>query len=218
MLGRVALVACLALAAAACIALVAACADDEEAAPDPVESFLAAYERSRTATFVAEQTFTRAAADGRSISYPRRLVQRPPDDRLVVGGGQAEGRLDGRVVLCSTSPDGASRCDEGAEALPYDEEVATEVDDLRALVEGEAALYEVRPGEPGCWSLHLVRQVLTPPYGDRAGFCFDEATGAPLRTDVQRDDVTDTVVTQEVRSTVTAADLRTADLGELPSF
>lgn len=210
MLRRVALLACLALAAA--------CGGGGEAAPDPVESFLAAYERSRSATFVAEQTFTRAAADGRSISYPRRIVQRPPADRLVVGGGQAEGRLDGRVVLCSTAPGGASRCDEGAPAPPYDEEVAGEVEALRALVEGETAIYEVRPGEPGCWSLHLVREVLTPPYGDRAGFCFDDATGAPLRTDVQREDVTDTVITQEVRSTVTTADLRTADLGELPSF
>ena len=193
-----------------------ACSDGGDEPPGVVESFLDAYERSRTATYVVEQTFTRAAEDGRSISYPRRIVQRPPDDRLVIGGGQAEGRLDGMVVLCSTSPNGTSRCDEGAEAPPYDDEVAEEVATLRALVEGGAATYEVRAGEDGCWSLHLRRQVLTPTYGEQAGFCFDEATGAPLRTDVVREGVTDTVVTDDIRTEVTAEDLRTGDLGDLP--
>lgn len=200
-----------------CVLVAAAgCSGDGDDAPAAIESFLDAYERSRTATYVAEQTFTRAAEDGRSISYPRRIVQRPPDDRLVIGGGQAEGRLDGMVVLCSTSPDGTSRCDEGAEADPYSEEVHEEVANLRSLVEGETAIYEVRAGEDGCWSLHLRRQVLTPTYGQQAGFCFDEATGAPLRTDVVREGVTDTVVTEAVRTEVTAADLRIDDLGTLP--
>lgn len=213
MLRRVVLAVCLAV----CLAVAAGgCRDGGEEPVDAAGSFLDAYERSRTATFVAEQTFTRTADDGRSISYPRRVVQRPPDDRLVIGGGQAEGRLDGRVVLCSTSPDGTSRCDEGAPAPPYAEEVAEEVANLRALVDGEGAVYEVRAGEDGCWSLHLRRRVLTPTYGEQAGFCFDEATGAPLRTDVVRDGVTDTVVTEAVRTEVTAADLRTGDLGELP--
>lgn len=185
--------------------------------PRVVADFLAAYERSRTATFVAEQTFTRTTPDGASLGYERRLVQRPPDDRLVVGAGAADGRLDGRVVRCSTRPDGASGCVEGPVARPYDEEVAAEVAALERLVRGDDALYEVAAGAPGCFSLHVRFVVLTPPYGDRAGFCFDEATGAPLRFEVQRPEAVDLVETVSVSATVRAGDLRLGDLGNLPT-
>lgn len=192
-------------------------ADDDEAAADPVAGFLAAYERSRTATFVVEQRFTRTAPDGAELAYDRRLAQRPPDDRILVGGGAGEGRLDGRVVRCSTSPDGTSGCIEGPPAGPYAEEVAAEVATLRSLVEGDGAAYEVRAGEPGCWSLHLRVQIEAPPYGEVAGFCFDEATGAPTRLEVRREEAIDVIEATAIRATVTAEDLRPGDLGDLPS-
>jgi len=200
-------------------AVVAVLPDDDDesgARADSVAAFVAAYERSRTGTFVVEQTFTRTAPDGRELSYVRRLVQRPPDDRLLVGGGAAEGRLDGRVVRCSTGPDGTSRCDEGPPARPYADEVAAEVGALRSLVEGREATYDVEAGEPGCWSLRLRLGVPSPPYGELAGFCFDAETGAPTRLEVRRPEAVDVVEAVEIRATVTDADLRPGDLGDLP--
>lgn len=192
-------------------------ADEGEVETDPVAAFLEAYERSRTATFVVEQRFTRTAPDGTELVFDRRLAQRPPDDRILVGGGAGEGRLDGRVVRCSTGPDGTSGCMEGPPAGPYAEEVATELATLRVLVEGPGAAYEVRIGEPGCWSLHLRFQIEAAPYGDVAGFCFDLETGAPTRLEIRRVEAIDVIEATAIRAEVTARDLRPGDLGELPS-
>jgi len=184
---------------------------------DPVAAFLAAYERSRTATFVVEQLYTRTTPAGAELSYGRRLVQRPPDDRLLVGGGGADGRLDGRIVRCNTAPGGTSNCIEGPEARPYEEEVAAEVAVLRDLVTGEEPIYAVEAGAPGCFALRLRFDVPTPPYGELAGFCFDDATGAPTRLEERRAEATDVVEALEIRAEVTTADLRPGDLGDLPS-
>ena len=187
---------------------------DSDAAPDdPVADFLGAYERSRSSTFVVEQVFTRTAPDGRSIRYDRRLVQRPPDDRLVVGGGNAEGRLGGRVLRCSTTPQGSSECQQGPPASPYDEEVAAEVAELRRYV---TELYFLAPGDPGCWVLVLVEEYPSPPYGEEATFCFDRATGAPTRVEIVRPEATDVTEAVEIRRVVTAGDLEPGDLGDLP--
>lgn len=200
--------------------LVAVLPDDDDSGPapcaDPVAEFLAAYERSRTSTFVVEQTFTRTAPDGRAITYGRRLAQRPPDDRLLVGGGNAEGRIDGRVVRCATQPDGTADCQEGPPAGPYADEVAGELADLAELVDGPQALYDLTAGPDGCWTLQLRVDYPSPPYGDEAGFCFDAATGAPLRLEVRRPEAVDVVETVELRAEVTAADLQPGDLGDLP--
>jgi len=192
---------------------------DDDAPPDPdrvAAGFLAAYERSRTATFAVEQRFTRTVAGRGELAYERRLVQRPPEDRIVVGGGSAEGRLGGRVVRCSAVPGGTGGCLEGPPAGDYGEEVAAEVAELRRLVAGDDPVYELQAGEPGCWALRLRLDVPTPPYGELAGFCFDEATGAPTRLEIHRDGAVDVVEALDVRAEVTAADLRIGDLGELP--
>lgn len=208
------------LASAVSVALLLLMARDDDGSGDtdgdPVAAFLAAYERSRTATFVVEQRFTRTTPDGGELVREQRLVQRPPDDRMLIGGGNAEGRLGGRVVRCSTAPDGTSGCIEGPPARPYDEEVAAEVAALRQLVDGDRPVYEVVAGAPGCWSLHLRLAVLSPPYGETAGFCFDPETGAPSRLEIRKEEAIDVIDAIRIKAEVTAADLRPEDLGELP--
>ena len=186
------------------------------AAADPVAEFLAAYERSRTATFVVEQLFTRTAPDGRALSYEVRLAQRPPDDRLLIGGGNAEGRVGGNVVRCATEPSGTAGCQQGPPAEPYAAEVAAEVARLDELVSGSNPLYAVEAGDAGCWTLTLRLDLPSPPYGTEARFCFDAGTGAPVLLEVQRPEAVDVVEAVEIRREVTAADLRADDLGELP--
>ena len=71
-----------------------------------VEPFVAAWERSRTETYVVEWQFTRLTPGGGELEYRSSLAQRPPDDRLLVGFGSVEGRLGGRALRCGTDPDG----------------------------------------------------------------------------------------------------------------
>jgi hypothetical protein len=190
--------------------------DDSGDGPPPAEALLAAYRRSRLATFTVERTFTRTFPDGRSFGYDQRLTQLPPDDRLLVGAGAASGRLDGRVVRCGTEPSGASRCFEGSEARPWDEEVDDEVADLASLISGSSPAYDVTAGpDPGCFTLSLVQDVLAPPYGERAVFCFDDATGAPSRFELHRAEASDVLVAVEIRPEVEPADLRPGELGDL---
>lgn len=185
--------------------------------PEAVTGFLAAYERSRTGTFVVEQRFTRTVADtGDSFTVDTRLVQRPPGDRLVMGLGSVSGRVDGRVVRCASEPSGTTRCTTGEPARPYDEEVAAELEALEPYVAAARPLYRVEQASADCFRLVLVLDLPTPPYGVEAMFCFDADTGAPTRLEVRRPESVDLTEAVSIRTEVTPADLRLDDLGELP--
>lgn len=204
----------------ALVALLPSEDDSSPAAPRPangpsaVDAFLAAYERSRTVEVVVESTFTRTFPDGRELAYEQRLVQRPPDDRLVIGAGSASGRIDGRVVRCNATPSGPPDCVQGDDARPYDEEVAAEIADLAGLVEPDDGAYAVTAGDDGCFDLALEVRILTPPYGVAATFCFDDESGALSVLDIERPEATDRTVADAIRTEVTAADLRAAELGD----
>jgi hypothetical protein len=116
-------------------------------------------------------------------------------------------------VRCNTEPSGTSGCVEGPPAGDYGEEVAAELAELEQLVGGANPAYRVEAGAPGCFALRLRLAILTPPYGDLAGFCFDGPTGAPTRLEVHRDEAVDLVEALAIRAEVTAADLRIGDLG-----
>jgi hypothetical protein len=181
----------------------------------PQIPFLAAYERSRTVEAVVESTFIRTFPDGRELSYTQRLVQRPPDDRLVIGAGSAAGRIDGRVVRCSADEEGGPpSCLQGAEATPYDEEVAGEVRAMASLVDRDTGVYELTDAGGGCFALELTAEVLSPPYGTSASFCFDATTGVLAAVEVVRDEATDRTEVDRIRTEVTDADLRATDIGE----
>jgi hypothetical protein len=206
------------LAAALVVAVVVAvvpgpAGDDPGAGPDAAGAFLADYQRSRLATFVVEQRFTRTLADGRSLDEATRIVQRPPDDRLVLGLGSVSGRRDGRVVACTTDPGAdpataAPRCTTGPPAEPYDAEVAAEVDALRAYLAGDRPLYEVTATDAGCYELALARPDFpSPPYGTAATFCFDPATGAPRLVEIRRDGSADRTEATAIRTVVRPSDL-----------
>jgi hypothetical protein len=206
-----------ALVAAGVLALVLRDDGDGDAGPPPAEAadaLLEAWERSRTVEVVVRSDFTRTFPDGREVAYAQRLVQRPPDDRLVIGAGSASGRLDGRIIRCNVVDGGPPECVQGQEAVPYDEEVAAELADLASLVDPDTGAYEVRVDEEGCFGLTLVAEVFAPPYGNTARFCFDEASGATSEAVIERDEAVDRTEAVEIRTEVTAADLRADDIGE----
>ena len=123
-----------------------------------------------------------------------------------MGSGAVDARLDGRVLRCGTDPDGQHRCFSGPPARPYDDEVAAEMDRLGSYVSGERPLYRVEAAGAGCFVLELALALPSPPYGERATFCFDAATGARTRTVIERPEATDTTEVMSYAAAVTDAD------------
>jgi hypothetical protein len=179
----------------------------EEAA----ERFVAAWERSRTATFVATGTVERRSATTGAVLRSADVVAQRPPQRLHRAFGGIDGRDDDRVLLCPASPDGepAPPCQLGPPGGPtYEESVQAEVEALRSLVLGPDRIYDVTADGTGCFDLRLRRVEPRAPYGVGARLCFDPATGAPIRREVRHEGgVTETLVVHDLRSEVTDGDL-----------
>jgi hypothetical protein len=205
------------LAAAAITAvLVAVLPGDPErtrVVPDDTEGFVAAYERSRTAELLVDSTFTRTFNDGRELAYETILIQRPPDDILVVGAGSASGRLGGLLTRCNAAaadaPPNCIRSDE--QARPYAEQVADEVDAMRSLVD---EVYDVARDDAGCFVLDLAVALPDAPYGGAARFCFDDASGALQSLEVRKPEAVERTEAVSIATAVSDADLRLVTLGD----
>jgi hypothetical protein len=175
------------------------------------DTLLTTWRQSRMATFVVESDFTRRLPDGNALHQTQRIVQRPPDDRLIIGFGAVTGRLGGKILRCASEPTGTSRCFTAADARPYAEEVDDEVAGLDRLVRGDRPPYRVvefAEGADRCFRLDLAVDVPSPPYGDHALFCFDRTNLAPTLTVVERPEATTRTEATSVRATVTADDLK----------
>jgi hypothetical protein len=170
-------------------------------------AFADAWQRSRTGTWVVRMAFTRRTAARGHLDDELRIAQRPPD-RLIVGPlGAVAGRIGDRTVNCGTGATGVFRCAADQQALPYADEVRGEVSTLRSYFAGRYPLYTVsRDG--GCFTLRLSRRYPSPPYGNRARFCFDRATGAPTKREIHRPEGSDVQEAVEVRAQVVPADFR----------
>ncbi|MFN8040998.1 MAG: hypothetical protein U0Q07_17410 [Acidimicrobiales bacterium] len=173
---------------------------------DPRAAFLAAYERSRTGTFVVESDFERRMDSGAVLSSAQLVAQRPPD-RVVRQFGGIDGIVDGRSVLCTTSPDGGFACSAAGGARDYQAELRQELDNLRGYVTPPAPIYRVERADAGCFELHQVIVYADPPFGSFARFCFDERTGALIGVERRLDNATETLAATSVRSEVTTDDL-----------
>lgn len=181
------------------------------------QTFLTTWRQSRTATFAVDSDFTRTLPDGNTLLQQVRLVQRPPDDRLLMGFGATSGRLGGKILRCAstplgtTTPEGSSRCFTSVDAQDYTAEVDHEIAGLEAYVLGDRPLYRVvdfADSADHCFRLDLALQLPSPPYGDHAMFCFDRKTFAPTLTVIERPEATDRTEAKAVRTTVTGEDLQ----------
>ena len=186
-------------------------ADPARPATPPRESaaaatrFLAAWEHSRSAVWAVDARFERVTAAGRRLETDVHMAQRPPD-RLIAGLGAIDARRGGERLACAPDATGEVHCRSGGQAPPYDEEVAEELRVLSTYVRGPGAFYAVRE-DGACFRLRLRLQVLSPPYGERARFCFDRATGAPTRSEIERVQARDRTVAVSVRPEVSDDDV-----------
>ena len=186
-------------------------ADEAGDIPPPRETaaagsrLLAAWERSRVGTWVVDARFERVTATGRRLEVDVHMAQRPPD-RLITGLGSVNARRGSHRLACASGEDGVVACREAEVLGPYADEVAADMRVLRAYVSGPSAFYAVRE-EAGCFRLRLRLRVLSPPYGERAQFCFDSVTGAPTRSEIVRREARDRTVAVSVRSRVSDDDL-----------
>lgn len=181
--------------------------DDQQDPAAEAAAFVDAWERSRLGTYAVAGVSTRTTPQGGELVSPVELVQRPPDYiRRQFGGVDA--RLGDRPVNCATGPDGEVECHRGESDRTYEELVADEVRRWGDYFRGEpTGLYEVEGYLEGCFELVLTREYPSPPYGNLARFCFDDATGAITYSEIRRDEAVDIVEMSEVRDEVSDADL-----------
>jgi hypothetical protein len=189
--------------------------DRSVAPPSAADQLLDAWEASRTGTFVASGTFERRSeVTGSLIASEDVLAQRPPQRRHRQLGG-VEGRDDDRLLVCPALPteegeESAGACELGEAGGPsYAESVAAEVAGLQTIVGGADPLYTVRRDAQGCFALEQTRVDPRAPFGRRARFCFDGATGAPTASRVEYEGgIVEVLVVTDIRSEVTDADLQ----------
>lgn len=168
-------------------------------------AFLAAWKRSLTGTWAIDAVFERRIGTKR-ITFDVHEARRPPD-HLRTAGGAVEGRVDGRVVACTTPADGSLTCRDGGPAPPYDDDVSKELATLSAYFAGSDPLYRADERVAGCFDLVLRRTILAPPYGESSRFCFDARTGAPTEVEVRKRGSVDVTHATAVRPEPTVADL-----------
>lgn len=184
-----------------------------EETPEAADAFVAAWERSRTSTYLSASLLRRTISTSVTLELPIVVAQRPPD-RVVSSGGSVEGSVGGLGQVCDEQLDGMLRCAPPGDAVDEEERVAAEVATLRGYFEGDRPVYRVAQ-EDDCFALRLVAAIQAPPYGQRAAFCFDAASGAPRLQRIERSDSTDEVTLVSVRTDVTDEDLARVAAGEI---
>lgn len=175
--------------------------------------FLDAYERSRRTAWLIRYDFTRRLSNGSTLDLRMIELNRPPD-HLLVGLGGVSGRVGGRTVVCE-EVGGRSVCAPEGPAASFEEELAAQLSELRDVLEPPAKWYAVDDGgtrrlagEPArCFRLRRVADVFSPPYGERAEYCFATSDAAPLLNRVERREGVDQRLAREVTRQVTDADI-----------
>lgn len=189
--------------------------DPEPAGEDPSsapEAFLEAWARSRAATFRTVSTFTRVSnTTGAELTDRVVVAQRPPD-RLTIDRDGALGLVDGRRVacvyrqrrlVCEDAPADRTLEDEAAQQLETLEEYTTGTDPLYVVT-----ALDTEPVVGTCFELALtLPDLVAPPLGTLARYCFDPGTGAPTLTDIERVEADDQTRVVQLDAEVTDADL-----------
>jgi hypothetical protein len=195
-------------------ALTAVLGDDEEIDPQPGDAprlFLEAWARSREITYRSVADFQRTSnSTGAVLSHQQITAQRPPD-RLFVHNNGANGLVDEQRILCTFRTQTELDCREAPAGRTMQEETDEQLEALSSYVEGERPLYSVAAdsgtADGDCFELTLEHEIVAPPLGTVARYCFDPATGVPTTTHIERVEANDDIRTVQVSTEVTDEDL-----------
>jgi len=201
----------LAIAALSASGLLDDQAEEPRDGPAAAAQLLQAFAASRNGTYVAEGEFLRRTDAGGELRSAVMVVQRPPT-RVVVQFDGVDADVGGEPVRCGPDGAGAVLCTPADEAeQDHDDAVQAEIDTLLGYLVGDPPLYEVTVDDEGCFRLELGLQHPLPPYGQRARFCFDDATGAMTEIVIEREGSVDRTEMTTVRGEVTDEDLEVLD-------
>lgn len=159
--------------------------------PMAAGAFLASWERRITGTWAVDLRYVRTLPDGRELVGTSFEAQQPPlRVRSTFGSIRAE--TADSVVLCSGSTDQSTTltCHRNGSLPPFDTRVQRELASVRQLVRGEERAYDVAM-DGTCYRLESRPTSAPLLWGQRARFCFDSATGAPLEVTTERPSNTD---------------------------
>lgn len=173
------------------------------------KAFLAAQRRSLLATWMVEQRFTRLASSrpGQPLVESIHDAQRPPD-HLIISSGGVDSVFRGMRMACGVGPDGQERCRDAGVATPYGDQVDATMASLMTYVLGSNPPYRVTDEGGGCFLLRLrPARLASTTFGVRSEYCFDPATSAPVRIEVDRPEGQDVTVATSVTASVSDADL-----------
>jgi len=180
-------------------------ASKPEPKADAAPAYIAAWRRSQLGTWKVVLRWTRTVGTNQ-LQDEIRTAQRPPD-RLSVALGSVSARRGDRLLACAEGSDGKLHCRDAGAAPPYDQTVANGEAVLRSQLLGPNRIYDVTATSANCFNLRLRFSYPVPPYGRQARFCFDEDTGAPTLSDIDRVEGRDTQEAISVSGQVSDADL-----------
>ena len=177
--------------------------------PEATTEFIAAFERSLTATFVTTADYTRVLDDGRTLESATFIAQRPPD-RLQRQFGGITGTVGGHQIMCSTTVDGSFHCGPAAPAADPAQAMSTQIENLHSYFVAPALYRVVKGDQDGCFELTQVRALALAPYGTSAVMCFDAPSGAMSYLEQHLEGAVDTFKAVEIRPFATDQDFSLA--------
>jgi hypothetical protein len=207
---RLALIVLLGLLA---VAAVASVVDDEDPPPpaDPPEAFLDAWARSRAATFRSVNRFTRTSNQTDATITDQVVVTQRPPDILTIDRDGATGLVEDQRLACVFRDDELV-CQDAPAGRTYEDDVNRQLETLEGYVLGDDPLYAttaaVAENDDTCFTLTLTDEdLVAPPLGLEATYCFSSAIGAPTRTSIHRVEADDETRVLTLDAEVTDADL-----------
>ena len=171
--------------------------------------FLQAWRAHLLSSWSVDQVLERATTAGATLRTSIHEAQRPPD-RVRTGGAAVDARRGSTVIACAIPPGAAHPvCRTGPAAQTWTQEVDAEIALLARLVSGARPVFAVTDVGRGCYDLTLQRppNVVPVSLGRGSEYCLDPATGAVLRSRVQRIGAVDTVTTTEQHAPARDVDL-----------
>lgn len=172
------------------------------------QSFVNAWQRMASGTWSVTSSYTRRLVTGATYTAVLKSIQLPPN-YLSQSVGSTSASINGRNYVCASINNGKpTGCRDTGAALPFDTAVAQQVDAVRKLVSGPSPRYEVGSTGNNCYRLILAPGATATSWGNQATFCFDPATGAQTKSEIDQDGGIDTTQAINVSGTPNPQDLQ----------